>query len=111
MYKPHDRPVDLLRQVAHAGAAPSPRPVADHGVPLAAIVAALGLAVTSGCAVAPAAAPAVASTCVVAVPPAPPPAPPPAKPAPVARVVRPQYVRPVIPPLPAEVYQASRARP
>jgi hypothetical protein len=74
----------------------------------AAIVASLGLAVTSGCAVAPPAAPAAVTTCAVPAPSPPPSAPPPAATPTVARVVaHPVYVKPVVPPLPMEVYQPS----
>jgi hypothetical protein len=112
MYKHDHRPVRPFRRVQNAGTAPSSRPLAaDHGVPLAVvIVATLGLTVTSGCAVAPPAAPAVVPTCVLPAPSPSPSQPPPAPPPPVARVVaHPAYVRPVVPPLPSEVYQPSTA--
>jgi hypothetical protein len=76
------------------------------------IVATLGLALTSGCAILPAPAPAPAAVCAVA-PPAPPAAAPAAAAPPphVTRVVaRPAYVRPVVPPLPAGVYLPAARR-
>jgi hypothetical protein len=76
------------------------------------IVATLGLALTSGCAIAPAPAPAPAAVCAVAPPAAPPAAAPAAVPPPhITRVVaRPAYVKPVVPPLPAGVYQPAMRR-
>jgi hypothetical protein len=88
----------------------SPPPVVKgHGARLAGvIVATLGLTVASGCATKPAPAPALVLSCPT---PPPPPAPAPAAAAPVARMVaRPAYVRPVIPPLPAGVYQQAQRR-
>jgi hypothetical protein len=108
MYK-HDDSPGPVRLAPDARAESSQRPVAgNHRVPLAVVIVAIfGMAVTSGCAVAPAPSPAVVS-CVVAAPPAPPSAPPPATTPTVLRVVaRPAYVRPVVPPLPMEVYQPS----
>jgi len=74
------------------------------------IMAIIGLMVTSGCALVSPAAPAAVSTCAA---PAPAPSAAPAVPPPVTApavaraVARPVYVRPVVPPLPTDVYQPT----
>lgn len=89
----------------HDDSLPCPRRQAP-GAPLAVVIVALGLVVTAGCATAPAVAPASAATCAVPASAAPASAPPPAPTPAVARAVaRPAYVRPVVPPLPADVLQ------
>jgi hypothetical protein len=102
-----------LRQRPSANAEPASRQVvADRGLPVVAVILAiLGLAGTSGCALSPPTAPAV-STCAVPVPSTAPSAPPPATTPAVARAVaRPTYVRPVVPPLPTDVLQPSAQGP
>ena len=108
-----DTPADSLacplRQGPSAGVVPGARQVvADSGLSVVVVILAiLGLALTSGCALSPPTAPAV-STCAVPVPPAAPSAPPPATTPAIARAVaRPTYVRPVVPPLPTDVLQPS----
>lgn len=97
MHNPHDPPP--VRPVRRASAIVT--------------LSTLGLAVTSGCALKPPAAPAEVAACVVAAPSPPPAAPPQPKPKPVVvRVIaRASYVKPVIPPLPAGVYQSSPTAP
>jgi len=88
-------------------------PSRQAGVPLAVvIIATIGVMVTSGCALVPAMAPASVATCAVPAPSAPASAPPPAPtpavaPAVARAVARPVYVRPVVPPLPTDVYQPA----
>lgn len=107
----HDDPITRpFRPTPGASIAKDSQLVApDRRAPLTVvIVVILGLAVTSGCALAPAASPAAVVTCAVPAPSAPPPAPPPATTPAVSRAVaRPVYVRPVVPPLPTDVYQPS----
>ena len=72
------------------------------------IVAMLGPALTSGCALAPSAAPAPTPICAAPAPlTAPSAAPPAAAPVVVRAAARPAYVKPMVPPLPTDVYQPS----